>query len=290
MTISLEDMHKLLNSLFEAITSGIILVSVNERQIMDINSAASIMLGLDKDEVIGKSCNEFICKSPNGSCPLLDKGVDINEQEGFIERKDGSIVTVLKTVTSIIFRDKRYLIINLIDITSCKRSEIDAKENEQRFRDIIHMMVDCVWELDLNCRYMYCSERVVELLGYTANEIIGKTPFDFMNEKESKRIKEIFFNKIKNKEKIVNLENWSMSKDGKRVCFLMNGVPVFDHHGNIKCYRGISQDITEKKLVWDDIEVQLNNNVLEIKNSSIKNGVENNILMRKLYNALNLDF
>ena len=50
-----------------------------------------------------------------------------------------------------------------------------------------------------------------------------------------------------NKSPIKDLENWNITRDGKRICLLTNGVPILDESGNLLGYRGIDKDITERK-------------------------------------------
>jgi len=94
-------------------------------------------------------------------------------------------------------------------------------------------MADWIWEVDAEGQYTYCSNRVKDVLGYSAAEMLGKTPFDFMEPEEVEKNVEIF-NKISRKKgQIRNLQNWNVSKDGRRVCLLTNGVPIFDEKGNL---------------------------------------------------------
>ena len=128
-----------------------------------------------------------------------------------------------------------------------KRAEETLRESEERFRDIAYSMADWIWEVDRNGVYTYCSERVVDILGYYPEEIIGKTPFDLMPEDEAKRVGEIFSKIAQMKGPIKDLENWNIKKNGKLVCFLTNGVPLLDEQGNLEGYRGVDKDITERK-------------------------------------------
>ncbi len=281
------DTCQLLNRLFEAITSGIVLVDVETRLIVSINPAAVIIFGAIKDNIVGKSCCQFICRSENAECQLLDLGIDIDNQECIIERGDKTELVVLKTVTSFIFDKKKYLLINLIDITDCKQSEVLACENEQRFKDIINSTADWVWEVNVGGVYIYCSEKVKDVLGYEVSEVVGKTPFDFMELEEAERVKKIYFDIVKNKNNIIDLENWNVGKDGKLVCLLTNGLPVFDIGGNFKGYRGIDKDITKQKLIWDKLEKTLIDNIDLIKNGS-KDGSNSKESMQNLYKSLNL--
>ena len=60
--------------------------------------------------------------------------------------------------------------------------------SERKFRSLIDTSIDWVWEIDAEGRYSYLSPRAVELLGYTPEEIVGKTPFDLMPPDEAQRV------------------------------------------------------------------------------------------------------
>jgi len=126
-------------------------------------------------------------------------------------------------------------------------AETSLKESEGRFRDIIMSSYDWVWEIDKNGKYCYTSDTIGNILGYSNEEVIGKSPFDFMPDDE-KEILEPTFSKIAGEKGIIkDLENWNLHKDGHRVCLLTNGFPIFDDAGNLIGYRGVDKDITNFK-------------------------------------------
>ena len=129
------------------------------------------------------------------------------------------------------------------DITQRKRAEEALRESEQRMRDITFSMADWVWEVDENGVYTYSSSMGNELFGH----VLGKTPFDFMPADEAKKIAAIFSEIAANRAPIKDLENWNIRKNGELVCLLTNGVPILDETGNLKGYRGVDKDITERK-------------------------------------------
>ncbi len=126
-------------------------------------------------------------------------------------------------------------------------AEEALQESEKRFRDISNSMADWIWEVDSNGCYTYASGRVKDTLGYEPEELIGKTPFDLIPNEEKDKIQKIFTEIITDRKPIVGLENWNLTKDGKRVCFLTNGVPMLDQEGNLSGYRGVNVDITRQK-------------------------------------------
>jgi len=111
-----------------------------------------------------------------------------------------------------------------------------------------------VWEVDKNGVYVYASPKVRDLLGYTPEEIIGKTPFELMPEAEAEEIGKLFKEKLAEKQTFYGLENINCHKDGHLVVLETSGIPLLDEQGQVIGYRGIDRDITERKRIKDDLE------------------------------------
>ena len=133
------------------------------------------------------------------------------------------------------------------DITKRKQVEDKLKESEKRFYDLVFCSADWIWEVDKDGKFTYVSEKVEDILGYRPDEVIGKTSYDLMPKEEAARIESIFKKISSEKKTIVDAENWNLTKDGKAVCLLTNGVPIFDDEGNYLGYRGVDKDITAFK-------------------------------------------
>ncbi|MFH2001063.1 MAG: response regulator [Planctomycetota bacterium] len=121
------------------------------------------------------------------------------------------------------------------------------KESEVRFRHIAESMADWIWEVDNEGRYTYVSEKVESCLGYSSRELIGKTPFDLMRPEEANRISRIFSDLAVGNKPIQDLENWNLTKEGREICLLTNGRPLFNEQGDRVGYRGVDRDVTERK-------------------------------------------
>ncbi len=121
------------------------------------------------------------------------------------------------------------------------------KQVEQKFQSLVESSSDWIWEVDVNGVYTYASPKLKDLLGYEPEEVIGKTPFDFMLPEEKVRVG-ILFEKIgREKKPFSGLENSCRHKDGQIVFLETNGVPVFDKNDEFCGYRGIDRDITQRK-------------------------------------------
>ena len=133
--------------------------------------------------------------------------------------------------------------------SSLNRHLSDLKESEARFRDISKSMADWIWEVDAEGHYTYTSGKVKSILGYSVEEMLGKTPFYFMPADEARRVAAVFADIAANQQVIRDLENWNLTKDGRRVCLLTNGIPLLGSKGELLGYRGVDRDITKRKRV-----------------------------------------
>ena len=127
-------------------------------------------------------------------------------------------------------------------------------DTEKKFQNLVEHINDWVWEVDENCVYTYASPRVCKLLGYTPDEILGRTPFDLMSPDESMRVRELFYPIFRRQDDFYLLENALIKKDGGRVVVETSGTPIYDDQGVFIGYRGIDRDITEHKRAEDALQ------------------------------------
>ena len=226
-----------------------------DHSIDNANLTICKMLGVSRMSLYKKGIFEFITENSRDSfCQLLQQVIEFKSKqisEMVLFKKNGNeFYTIFECAPQFNSEeDISGILITINDITERKIIENKLKESEKRFRDIAYSMADWIWELDSEGKYTYCSGKVKEVLGYAVNEVIGKTPFYFMPLEEAERI-EILFKAITHHRKtIVDLENWNITKSGKKVCLLTNGVPILDNQGNLTGYRGVDKDITENKRV-----------------------------------------
>ena len=163
-------------------------------------------------------------------------------------RKDGQWVWVHDRALATYEKNGlRYADGLLSDITQRKEAEKMLQEREERLRSLIETTHDWVWEVDAHGVYTYSSPKVKDLLGYEPEEILGRTPFDFMPGDEAKRVGTEFAAIFQDRRAFRQLENTSLHKDGRRVVLETSGMPIFDAKGSLQGFRGIDRDITERK-------------------------------------------
>jgi len=119
--------------------------------------------------------------------------------------------------------------------------------SEIRFRDVALSGGNWVWETNAQDRYTYCSEQVTDVLGYTPEEIIGKSPRSFIHPEDADHGIQVIAELAAAKQPIVDLESRALTKDGRVVTLLTNGVSVLDENGDLLGYRGVVKDVTVQR-------------------------------------------
>jgi PAS domain S-box-containing protein len=164
--------------------------------------------------------------------------------------KDGQRVS-LEVSTRLVYQDGRPVGVQGIarDITSRKAAEYALKESEEKFRSIVETTNEWVWAIDLDGRHTYTNPAVEVILGYSADEVLGKSASPFLHDEDRGEFEKLLPELISERKGWNGLVlRWKHKHDGYRY-LESNGVPVFDRAGKLIGYRGADRDITERKLV-----------------------------------------
>ena len=139
------------------------------------------------------------------------------------------------------------------EIIERMRVETALRQSEEKFRAIVEVSSDCIWEVDARNRYTYLSPQILDLIGYEEKELIGKTPFGMMTEEETDRYIDYLKPIAAARQSFAFLENVNIHKNGENVIAETSGVPIFDATGEFIGYRGIVRNITERKRIENEL-------------------------------------
>lgn len=123
-------------------------------------------------------------------------------------------------------------------------STSDSAFELARLRELVALNSDWIWEVNPEGRYVYSSPVATEILGYSTEEILGKTPLDFMLPEEVDNVGAVFAAKVARRERFSGLINRNRRKDGSVIVLETSGVPIYDKNGEFAGYRGIDRDVT----------------------------------------------
>ncbi|WP_448587588.1 EAL domain-containing protein [Thermocrinis sp.] len=224
-----------------------------------VNETFTKLLGYEKEEIIGKSIRIVsIDDNIYNTCMMEVKTTGrCLDQETIFRKKDGTIIHVVKNVNAVY--DERgnieYLIINARDLTHLDELNKElsrlSKLYEERFKLVYNIFLninDAVAVLDKDCQYIEHNKAHEELIGYSIEELKGKSPSVCIDKEKYKEIlntiqqKGSFGGEVKIKDK------WGNIKDIYLFAF-----SVKDEEGKALYYVTIKRDITkEKQLIYKD--------------------------------------
>ncbi|MHB8163061.1 MAG: PAS domain S-box protein [Methanoregula sp.] len=121
--ITFDSSDSLFKEIFNRIQTGIILIDPDTHVIVDANPIAELILGASKDDLINRTCHEFICPAKEGTCPITDLNASIINEEGKFLNKKGEMVDILRTVARVTITGKEYLLESFMDISDRKKAD-----------------------------------------------------------------------------------------------------------------------------------------------------------------------
>jgi PAS domain S-box-containing protein len=214
--------------------------------------------GYKPEEVIGSYLKDYYVNPDerNKFSELISTNGFVENFEVQMKKKDGSVLWA--SVNASLSKDQEGNVVGVEgiarDITERIKGEEVLRESKERFRSLTEVTSDWIWEVDKNGFYTYSSPKLFDILGYKTEEIIGKTPFDFMPPPEADRLFDIF-NDIRASQKSIDcLENINLHKNGQSVVLETSGIPIFDTNGKFTGYRGIDRDITQRKRIQEELQ------------------------------------
>lgn len=218
------------------------------------NSAAEELYEYTKKEAIGqpiqlivpehkrKELTELILKQ-------IRTGKKIERLETVRKKKSGMLVDVSLAISPI--RDQNGKLIGASsiarDITEIKQARLALENRAEWFKALIENSTDLLIQLDKIGTIVYISPSVKRILGYTVEEKIGKSIFEFIHPQDLNMIQTIFQQIIQEENRLVSAQCRVLHKDGSWRWFEGIGQNLLNNHA-INAIVANCRDITERKL------------------------------------------
>ncbi|MTJ92754.1 MAG: EAL domain-containing protein [Desulfovibrio sp.] len=136
MLAHIEDNELFLHQTINALHVGVVTISPDTHTILDVNDYAQNLIALPKDEIIGKTCHNFICPTEVGSCPITDMHQTVNLSVRKLLTGKKEIKPVLKSVHTIQKNGHEVLLETFIDISNVERLEQKLKESAIKYKSL----------------------------------------------------------------------------------------------------------------------------------------------------------
>jgi len=157
--------------------------------------------------------------------------------------------------------EKRGLVGVIADVTERRQAEEALAASELRFRELLENVHLIAVFLDVNGKVTFCNEYLLDLAGYTREELIGSDWFDLLIPNAHPEVKELFLRGLMSGEISPYVENPITTRDGQLRDIVWDNTMLRDASGAIIGTASLGKDITESKLA--ELELQKKNAEIE---------------------------
>lgn len=230
---------------FEGAGEAIIVLDKMAR-VVDVNSSFVDITGISKEEVVGKTgfvlAKKFADKKNIPQLLSIVRNIVSGKPSATysMEYKGKSLEINTKIPKSGI-----YAVGIIRDVTKQKEYEKALRESENLYRSLIETTSEGFWLIDEKRVTRDVNNSLCELMGYSREEIIGKSPLEFFDE-ENRRILIREMSQIESSQHR-NYEIEFLRKDGKRLSALSSATTLYDEKRHIIGAFSMIKDITEIK-------------------------------------------
>ncbi|MBN3584648.1 PAS domain S-box protein [Algoriphagus aestuarii] len=202
--------------------------------------------GMKREDFEGKFLWEVYLTSYEEVSALLDKVYydrEIVESEFPIKNRYYS-----RTFRPIVIKDQVEFVLSIIrDITEEHQAKVDLLQSEEKYRTLVEESTEIIFSLTETFILRYVSPNVYQFLGYQAEEVIGRSIFEFLNPDDMGEFQKMLDSTDDLLAKTQYLEFRLQHRNGEFKVFNSNGKLIFDKDGNAKYYTGIARDISKLK-------------------------------------------
>jgi len=246
---ALRESEEKYRTLVERANDGICIVQ--DKIIKFCNPAIAAFWGGSEREILGRNFGDFVhpdvLLEVTKHHTMRMAGETIPSQyETILQRKDGSRFFAEVNAGICPFEGKPANHVVIRDINDRKQAEEALKKSDDRFRDLINTTADIVWQTDAEKRFVYVSPQVEKILGYTPNELVGRSPFEFLDPDSVELSQFVFDTAIRTHQNILLHESRWIDRDGNTVVMESHATPIYNSDGTCAGFRGIDRDITDR--------------------------------------------
>ena len=227
-------------------------------------------LGYQKNEVVGKTIFDFVAiqsiEEYENSFQMWKNTGSVSNATIWFKRRDNSEFLGLINATNLYDTNKKLIGSNttIRDITDLyemqKTVEVNEKklkqqndalkiaydhllETEQKYRTLYEKSPDLLRTVDLNGNIVDCNDSYCSSLGYSREEIIGKSMYDHVAEKSIGDLKDAML-EWDHTGSIGNREIWLQRRVGDIFPTLLLSTNLYDTDGNLTGRIGALRDMT----------------------------------------------
>lgn len=241
--------------IFESLPDAVLLTGRGQR-IALVNRHAEALFGYARAELIGQPLEILIPERLRGNHAELAARYSAAPEarpmgkgrELFGLRKDGGEIPIEIGLNSLQTPAGVFTVASIIDITDRRRAE----ESEQHMTALVSSAQDAILTKNLRGIVRSWNAGAERLLGYRADEIVGR-PITLLIPEDRQSEEVVILDTIRSGQRVAHFETIRRRKDGTLVDVSLTVSPILDRYGAIVGASKIMRDISRRKRAEDEL-------------------------------------
>src|SRR2546427_101845 len=147
---------------------------------------------------------------------------------------------------------------------------IEISSLKKRYRIFYDELPGLLRTIDTEGIILDCNKEYAETFGYSKNELIGKSVFDFLAKEGTRAFKDSFETWVKTG-KVKNKPVWFQKRDGSKFLGIVSSNNLYDENGKMIGSNTVIKDITEihvAKMKIDDHQNEVKEQLMQLQKSN----------------------
>ncbi|HWQ10700.1 MAG TPA: PAS domain S-box protein, partial [Holophaga sp.] len=245
----LEETLEMVRKMVAAAPAGIAVYEADSGQCILCNPAMAALAGGGIAEIERLNFRQLASWRDSGLLEAAERTLATGEDqrlEAHLTSSFGRSAWVSCVFTAFSSAHHKHLLMLANDITSRKAAEEARIRSEIQYRTLTEKMGEGLISTDQAGVITYCNPKFLRMLGYRAEEVLGRTFFEMAHGYSYRR----FLDRLRNRSRGQS-EQYELQlhhKGGYGVDVLVSAEPLFDSLGEFTGTLGIITDIRERKL------------------------------------------
>ncbi len=233
-----------------------VIATDRQGRVIYLNPLAEHLTGCEPSLALGQPL-ESIYRVTDAEDPSMTKHPGVEHRHGVLHQTPGRQIHIGESRAPLCDAQGECLgwVLVFRDISEDYALRRQLRESERRFQDFSDIAADLFWEMDENLRFTWVSGKVRFMMGHGPEFVLGKTREELYAGQPVERTPEFeeHLKLIHERKPFTDfVANWRWD-DGSVRYVNVSGKPMFDEDGRFLGYRGVSRDITDKKLAEERI-------------------------------------
>ncbi len=245
-------------SALDATLDGVFMFSTENLKFFYVNEGAVKQVGYNREELLQMTpvdikplFNEE--KFRQTIAPMIAGEINTLFFTTIHRHKNGTDIPVEIILQNILSKDGEKMFVAMVrDITEREQTGKALRESENKLRIILDSMSEGLLQVDSNEKIEYVNDRFCQMLGFKRHEILGKSMFEFLFDKDD--VKTVREERIIRRNGVTWYYELKLKKkSGTPLYVIVGGAQLTNGEGKITGMMGVFTDISARKRAEDQL-------------------------------------